>query len=425
MVASAESLYFYLRPAGQSAGETREHGDAWVQGKRAMINCLPRRFGVGYLWLAVCSTAMGQTIHFEKHQVDKEFRSEGVAVADFNHDGKLDIAAGTVWYEAPDWKMHSIDGQPMTYDPKGYSHSFVNAADDLNGDGWADVLVVDFPGTPTWWFENPKGQDRPWIKHELTPVTNNESPQYVDFDGNGQREWLMGVAPTSDQSDGPDRKMALVTRPADPTGPWTIKALSAPDAIGARRYDHGLGFGDLNGDQRPDVAVADGWYEQPEEGGQAKFHAYAFGGPCAHMQIYDIDGDGDNDVLNSSAHAFGIWWHEQTSPGEFKTHQVDSSFSQTHSLCLADINGDGLQDFVTGKRWWAHAAGDPGVDQPAVMYWFEAKRDQGKVSWVPHQFDHDSGVGTQFQLADLDGDGLLDVITSNKKGTHWFRQYRD
>ena len=58
------------------------------------------------------------------------------------------------------------------------------------------------------------------------------------------------------------------------------------------------------------------------------------------------------------------------------------------------------------------------------MYWFELTRRDGRPVWIPHQFDDNSGVGTQFEVADVNGDGLLDVVTSNKKGVYYFEQQR-
>src|SRR5262245_56396790 len=75
---------------------------------------------------AAKDSAPGTKIHFKKQQLDPKFRSEGVAVGDFNKDGKNDIAAGFVWYEAPDWKMHNLTEKAPEYEPKGYSNSFCN-----------------------------------------------------------------------------------------------------------------------------------------------------------------------------------------------------------------------------------------------------------------------------------------------------------
>lgn len=366
-------------------------------------------------------------IRFKRTQLDAKFRSEGAAVGDFNHDGKLDISAGSVYYAAPDWKMHVVAEKAEEYDPHGYSHSFCNFADDLNGDGRTDLLVVDFPGQQTWWFEQPQSAEGAWKRHVLTPVTNNEGPLYLDVDGDGQRELVAAFSPDAKNPDGPDRQMGVIRRSADPLAPWKIEAISAKAAPGTVKYAHGLGVGDVNRDGRNDVLVPEGWWEAPEKPGDTpwQFHAAPFGQPCSNMHVYDFDGDGDNDVLSSAAHQIGIWWHEQTADG-WKTHEIDRSFSQTHSLCLADINGDGLPDFVTGKRWWAHGPnGDVNPGDPAVMYWFELTRQDGKPVWIPHEFDHDSGVGTQFEEADVNGDGLLDVVTSNKKGVNYFQQVRE
>lgn len=390
-----------------------------------------RVFGISFAALA-CGLlgvvgASGAELQFKKVQLDAKFRSEGVAVGDFNRDGKQDIAAGFVWYEAPEWKMHCIVEQVPEYNPKNYSNSFCTFAEDLNGDGWDDIIVVDFPGTPTWWFQNP-GKDAagPWERHTVTPVTNNESPQMTDLDGDGKRDLILAFSPDPKQPDGPQRKMAYATRTADPLKPWQLHAISAPAAPGTRKYSHGLGVGDINGDGRQDILCAKGWWEAPADAGaeQWKFHQAPLGGDAAQMYVYDFDGDGDADVLSSSPHAFGIRWHEQLKDGSWKTHVIDDSFSQTHGVCLADINGDGLMDFITGKRWWAHGGRDPGGDQPAVFFWFELQRKNGRPHWVRHQFDHDSGVGTQFEVADVNGDGLLDIVSSNKKGVHYFEQQR-
>ena len=361
-------------------------------------------------------------IRFVKHVVDQTFRSEGAAVGDFNHDGKLDIAAGYVWYEAPKWKMHTVLDKAPVYQPKGYSNSFCTFARDLNNDGWDDIIVADFPGTPTWWFENPQGGSKPWKRFELTPVTNNESPQFGDIDGDGKLDYLFGFSPDPKQPDGPQRKMAWAVPGADPSDHWQRFAISGPAAAGTRKYSHGLGSGDINGDGRADIVVARGWYEAPKDPKTSPwtFHVAPFGAKAAHMFIFDIDGDGDADVLGSSPHAYGIYWYEQTSPDKWKTHEIDRSYSQTHAICLADINTDGLPDFVTGKRWWAHGGRDP-----PVMCWYELKRTKGRVQWIRHQFDHQSGIGTQFTVADVNRDGLLDVVTSNKRGVFYFQQERD
>jgi hypothetical protein len=397
--------------------------------------------------LVLCAAvASGQqsssgSISWKRTVLDTVFRAEGVAAGDFNHDGHMDIAAGTVWYAAPSWKMHAAGEKAPEYDPKSYSHAFQTFADDLNGDGWTDLIVVDWPGAMTWWLENPKKEGTTWTQHILTPVTNNESPQYLDVNGDGRRDLLAPYSPDPKNFNSPERRMGYMTRKADPLAEWTIHAVSAPAAPGTERYSHGLGLGDINRDGRPDILCKAGWWEAPpaisgntaSAGGGEKssggegwtFHPTTFSEDCAQMYAYDFDGDGDNDVLSTAAHKVGMWWHEQVAGGKFQTHLIDDSITQTHALCLADINGDGLADFVTGKRWWAHGPnGDVRPADPAVLFWYELKRDGGKPTWTPHEIDHDSGVGTQFEVADINGDGLLDVITSNKKGVYCFEQVR-
>ena len=95
-------------------------------------------------------------------------------------------------------------------------------------------------------------------------------------------------------------------------------------------------------------------------------------------------------------------------------------------MVLADINGDGLKDLVTGKRYWSHGKSEPGSDKPPRIYWLEATRAaDGKISFTPREVDDQSGIGTQFVVMDFNGDGLLDIVTSNKKGVFLLEQSRD
>src|SRR5262249_16497475 len=122
------------------------------------MTCILRlAVGIGVLGLllsaAVHADEPNSEIKFKRVQLDDKFRSEGASVGDFNHDGKLDISAGTVYYAAPNWKLTPITDKPKEFDPHGYSESFCNFADDLNGDGRTDLIVVGFPGKETFWYE--------------------------------------------------------------------------------------------------------------------------------------------------------------------------------------------------------------------------------------------------------------------------------
>ncbi len=369
-----------------------------------------------------------RNVRFQKRVLDREFRSEGVAVADVNRDGRADVMAGNLWYEAPKWTPHEI-APVLKFDAaKSYSNSFVNFTADINRDGWPDQIRIDWPGKePAFWHENPKGKDGHWPKHLLFRNACNESPAFARLNHASKDSVLVFSLD--------DSQMAWYESDKNVTAPFVAHPISdkiegdSAKTHGVFRYSHGLGIGDLNGDRRPDVITTSGYWEAPKDprSGPWKFVKANLGQDCAQMQVYDVNGDGLNDVITSSAHKIGVWWHQQRKGAdgkpEFVEHLIDNSFSQSHSLELADINGDGLKDFVTGKRYWAHGpTGDVNASEPPMLFWFELKREKGEVKWIKHEIDNDSGVGTQFTIADINGDKLPDIVTANKRGVFVFVQ---
>jgi FG-GAP-like repeat/FG-GAP repeat len=387
--------------------------------------------------LSIQPADAGQLPTWKKTVVEGKFRSEGVTVADVNKDGKNDVLNGDFWYEAPSWTKHEIR-KPGDFGTGEHSYSKAMAiwTEDVNADGWPDQVLVGFPGDPAIWYENPKNQGAGhWAAHEIWHSACNETPLYADLFGDGKRVLVMGWQPKGKDNEG---TMAWFTPASDPTKPWEMHAVSAlggptrTGIPGTQKFSHGLGVGDINGDSRPDVICTAGWWEQPESGRKGTsswtWHPGSLGEAAADMIAYDITGDGKADVIASSAHKFGIWAYEQGEPKNGNptfTRQVlfPDLISETHALIAADINGDGLKDLITGKRFWSHGRSEPGANVPARIYWLQAEKSaDGKITFTPREIDNDSGIGTQFTVTDFNGDGLLDVVVSNKKGVFILEQ---
>ncbi len=380
---------------------------------------------------------------FRKQQLNDFYYAWSATAADVNRDGHLDVLAGPHYFLGPDYQTYREIYVADILDPGAdYTPAAGNFAFDYTGDGWPDVIVSE--GRNFVMYVNPGEQQRRWDRY---PAFNNTAEVVAFADINAD-----GVPDVVILNDG---MVAYATvDPDNPTGRWNVHHVSGPGYNVVAQ--HSLGAGDINGDGRVDIVTPYGWWEQPADIGSSApwtYHSVAFGrwpragaSPGgAEIRVFDVNGDGLNDVVTSlEAHGWGLAWFEQRRgpSGEMSwtrhiimdDYTSDNpggvAFSELHALTTADIDGDGVEDIITGKRMFAHldTYTDPDSQGDPVLYVFRTVRNPnapGGAEFVPELVHNRSGVGSQLQTADLNGDGAVDILTATDRGTFIFWGTRD
>jgi FG-GAP-like repeat len=356
--------------------------------------------------------------------------SETAAVADINRDGRLDIVSGGSWYEAPRWTRH-------TFRELGFSNNYIDNFSDLvvevDRDGYPDIASVTWFSRKISWFRNPGKGTGPWVETTINSGFNVEFAILADLDNDGRAEEIVA------QENGTGQSWYEVKDKG-----WVKHVVSD------RSYGHGIGAGDVNKDGRTDILTPRGWLEAPSNprAGNWTYHASwesvnieitppartepaTPGAPpsiasLGFMHVLDVNSDGRNDVVTAAGHDFGVFWFEQGVDGTWTKRMIDSAWSQGHASTLADLNGDGRVDLVTGKRFMAHNGSDPGEREPLGVYWYELRSvlpaagrgPSAGVEWIRHLVDYGGrmGAGMQLTVIDIDGDGDADIVCPGKSG---------
>ena len=350
--------------------------------------------------------------HFIKTVIDPLNRCEACSVFDVNNDGILDIVSGGYWYQGPDFKTrHKICD---VTDDGDYVFDFSDYPMDVTGNGYMDIITGSWWDDGLYWRENPGKTSGEWKTHKIMELSNVETIRYYDIDRCGQVE----IFPNC---------------PLEPAFFVKLKpgGKFEKHVIGEVNAGHGFGVGDIDDDGLPEVIVPAGIYKMRNNDPYCGLWDLSaeFNNPCWSVPVivHDVNGDGKADIIAAYGHNYGLMWYEQgediDSNRTWTEHVIDGAWSQYHDMQLADIDGDGLPELVTGKRFEAHCGRDPG-DSGEVFTCYYTFRD-GRM--YRHIIDYGdpalghSGVGIYFWLADLNGNGFLDIVAPGKEGLYLFR----
>ena len=360
---------------------------------------------------------------FQKQAIDPLNKCEACSVFDVNGDGIADIVCGEYWYEGPDFlKKHKVCD--IKYEG-GYIWDFSDYPMDVNGDGKPDIITASWWDGGVFWRENPgyggaAGCCNEWVTHKITDCSNVETIRFIDIDGCGEVEIFPNCP-------GEPAFFLKLNKDAGGKGAGTF----AKYVIGSAAAGHGMGFGDIDGDGKTELLLSRGILHMPEGGPLAGEWSFTEEfemerGPSVPILAYDVNGDGLMDIIVGAGHGYGLFWFEQSKGpnGEraWVKHVIDDAWAQYHDMQIADIDGDGEPELVTGKRWMAHNGNDPGDADPVYICYYKIKNGRF-VRYIIDFGDAESGgsgVGIYFWLADLSGNGKPDIVAPGKEGLFIF-----
>jgi hypothetical protein len=380
------------------------------------ISPLAKRSTALILWAAIClswnvmtSKATGSDeIPFRKQTIDLG-RSESVAVTDINRDGRLDIVSGENWYE-------QAPPAPASEGSRWIKHHF---RDLPFSDGYIEDLsdlAVDVNGdgypdivSCSYWDEPLTWWQNPGAQDKPWRKTIIQTGSPVEF------VFLVDLA----NSGQPNQLLPQFGNENFPMS-WYEIVGKGSDAkwvrhiVSEHSYGHGIGAGDVNKDGKNDIITPKGWFESPSDprNGRWIFHPEFDLGATGFIYVNDVNGDGLPDLVTSMAHSYGILWYEQKMNQDgsrsWLKHVIDDAWSQAHAMTLADLKGDGKMELVTGKRYYAHEH-DPGAAEPLGVYWYEPVQSAGRLQWIRHVIDYSSRAGGGMQIPIVDIDGDGDL----------------
>ncbi len=367
--------------------------------------------------LTCASSSVAAEVAWKMHTINAQSEFPACAAFDIDHDGDLDIFSGGWWYEAPTWKQHKVRDVEII---RGRFDDYSNLPMDCNGDGWLDIISVNYRSETIYWIEHPgeKLGQQDWIAHIIDKPGHSETGRLHDLDGDGDLDILPnGTDFAAWYEYAPEHRAGGTLAPK-----WLKHDL--PQEVAG----HGIGWDNATGE----LITTRGIFARPRDPRAGRW-AFRLFGDQEHVRRLHADASvpihaltlphQDTLLIWGRGHRTGVYTANTKSYESLQSLELaplDTSWSQCHAPILADIDNDGALDLIAGKRYMGHEGNDPGEYDPLVIYWY--KYDAQHKTWTrfPIQEPGPAGIDLDGKTIDIDGDGDLDLLAPSRNGLYLF-----
>jgi hypothetical protein len=345
--------------------------------------------------------------------------SHNLRVGDIGNDGDIDIVGanwGGNYHPVELWQNQLIDRNKLSVE-KGWTYVQVDnhrakwgdfndpvylrylglATGDVTGDGYKYVV------SGRYFYRNP-GRDSKasWSRADLG--MNVDGMLLLDVDGDGRLDLIAEALPN-----------VYWLKPTAAEGSaWTATRVGTVPPT-EHVNSQGYGLAQIVAGGKPEIVLAGGdgiyYFEIPDKPEMGNWPRVKVDSDTSEegIGIGDMDGDGDVDLVaaDKNGHSLSWWENPGNGKGDWIQHPVGSTAEWADRCVVADINGDNRLDIVVSEEIRYHGAS---------VYWFEQPKDRSSRKWTRHT------VITQYttnamDVADMDRDGDMDIITGEHRGT--------
>lgn len=336
---------------------------------------------------------------YTKHIIDSSFSGvTSIYAEDIDNDGDIDVLGSAMhadditWWEnvggsGTIWIEHTIDAN--------FDGAYSVHAEDINNDGYIDVLGAASDANDITWWENTDGSGTSWLEHTVDGDYNFAISVYSDdINGDGNMD-VLGAA----------RWDYDITwwENTDGSGINWIEHTIDGDFLGVNSvYSEDIdNDGDIDVLGAADIANGITWW-QNTDGSGTYWIEHIIDGDFYASSVYaeDVNGDGYTDVLGTTLGADVItWWENVDGSGtDWIEHTIDDNFDHGWCVYAEDMDNDGDIDVL----------GAAGFDDHDIIWWENI--DGFGTSWFEHIVDDSFIYASYVYAEDIDGDGYNEVL---------------